>query len=65
MVYLAKKDGKVIGGVAQVAGPTYDKGKWIVGVKLDGEKISDMGFLVSPNLNKVLQAGKRKFAKLV
>ena len=36
-VYLAKKDGKVIGGVAQVAGPTYDKGKLIVGVKLDGE----------------------------
>ena len=36
-VYLAKKDGKVIGGVAQVAGPTYDKGKLIVGVKIDGE----------------------------
>ena len=35
------------------------------GVKLDGEKISDMGYVVTPNLNKVLQAGKRKFAKLV
>ena len=35
------------------------------GVKLDGEKISDMGFVVTPALNKVLQAGKRKFAKLV
>lgn len=35
------------------------------GVKLDGEKISDMGFVIQPNLNKVLQAGKRKFAKLV
>ena len=35
------------------------------GVKLDGEKISDMGFVVKPNMNKVLQAGKRKFAKLV
>ena len=35
------------------------------GVKLDGEKIADMGFIVTPNLNKVLQAGKRKFAKLV
>ena len=35
------------------------------GVKLDGEKISDMGFMVTANMNKVLQAGKRKFAKLV
>lgn len=35
------------------------------GVKLDGEKIADMGFIVTPSLNKVLQAGKRKFAKLV
>ncbi|MCQ2754530.1 MAG: tyrosine--tRNA ligase [bacterium] len=35
------------------------------GVKLEGEKISDMGYVVTPNLNKVLQAGKRKFAKLV
>lgn len=35
------------------------------GVKLDGEKISDMNFVVTPNMDKVLQAGKRKFAKLV
>lgn len=35
------------------------------GVKLDGEKISDMAFIVTPSMNKVLQAGKRKFAKLV
>ena len=35
------------------------------GVKLDGEKISDMGFVVTPKMEKVLQAGKRKFAKLV
>ena len=35
------------------------------GVKLDGEKISDMGFVVMPNMDKVLQAGKRKFAKLI
>ena len=34
-------------------------------VKLDGEKISDMSFTVVPNMEKVLQAGKRKFAKLV
>lgn len=35
------------------------------GVKIDGEKISDMNFVVTPNMDKVLQAGKRKFAKLV
>lgn len=35
------------------------------GVKLDGEKISDMTLVVTPNMDKVLQAGKRKFAKLV
>lgn len=35
------------------------------GVKLDGEKLSDMTFMVTPNMDKVLQAGKRKFAKLV
>lgn len=35
------------------------------GVKLDGEKISDMNFVVTPNMDKVLQAGKRKFAKLI
>ena len=34
-------------------------------VKIDGEKISDMGFVVKPQMDVVLQAGKRKFAKLV
>ena len=34
--YLAKKNGKVIGGVAQVSGPTYDKGKIIVGIDTNG-----------------------------
>ena len=34
--YLAKKDDKVCGGVCQVSGPTYDKGKIIVGVDLKG-----------------------------
>lgn len=34
--YLAKKGGKVCGGVCQVSGPTYDKGKIIVGVDLKG-----------------------------
>ena len=35
------------------------------GVKLDGEKLSDMAFVVKPGMDVVLQAGKRKFAKLV
>lgn len=35
-VYLAKKGGAVVGGVAQVEGPTYDKGKLIVGVDKNG-----------------------------
>ena len=35
------------------------------GVKLDGEKLSDMSYMVKPNMDVVLQAGKRKFAKLV
>ena len=35
------------------------------GVKLDGEKLTDMAFMVKPNMDVVLQAGKRKFAKLV
>ena len=35
------------------------------GVKIDGEKISDMGFVIKPQMDVVLQAGKRKFAKLV
>jgi len=35
------------------------------GVKLDGEKITDMSYSVSFEKEIVLQAGKRKFAKLV
>ena len=35
------------------------------GVKIDGEKISDMGFVVKPQMDVVLLAGKRKFVKLV
>lgn len=34
--YLAKKNDKVAGGVCQVSGPTYDKGKIIVGVDNKG-----------------------------
>ncbi len=35
------------------------------GVKIDGEKLSDMAYTVKPGMDVVLQAGKRKFAKLV
>lgn len=35
------------------------------GVKIDGEKITDMSYAVSFEDSVVLQAGKRKFAKLV
>ena len=35
------------------------------GVKLDGEKISDMSYSISVEESVILQAGKRKFAKLV
>lgn len=35
------------------------------GVKIDGEKITDMGYTISFEESIVLQAGKRKFAKLV
>ena len=35
------------------------------GVKLEGEKVTDMGLIVNPGENKVLQAGKRKYAKLI
>ncbi len=35
-VYIAKKAGSVIGGIAQVTGPTYDKGTIMVGISNDG-----------------------------
>ena len=35
------------------------------GVKLDGEKVTDMSLVLHPGMNVVLQAGKRKFTKLV
>ena len=35
------------------------------GVKLDSEKISDVGYIVNLSSDVILQAGKRKFAKLV
>lgn len=35
------------------------------GVKVDGEKIADMGYIFNFTESVILQAGKRKFAKLV
>lgn len=35
------------------------------GVKINGEKISDTAFILTPAMDVVLQAGKRKFTKLV
>ncbi len=35
-VYEAKQGGNLVGAVAQVEGPTYDKGKLIVGLDLNG-----------------------------
>lgn len=35
-VYLAKQNGATVGGVAEVSGPTYDRGTLIVGMKTDG-----------------------------
>ena len=35
------------------------------GVKIDGEKIADMAYTLTFNESVILQAGKRKFAKLV
>ena len=35
------------------------------GVKINGEKITDLSYTISFEDNVVLQAGKRKFAKLV
>ena len=35
-IYVAKKDGKIIGGAAQVTGPTYDQGTILIGITTDG-----------------------------
>lgn len=35
-MYLAKQGNKIIGGAAQVSGPTYDQGTILVGMKTDG-----------------------------
>ena len=35
-IYVAKKDGVIVGGAAQVTGPTYDQGTILIGIKADG-----------------------------
>ena len=35
-IYVAKKDGKIVGGAAQVTGPTYDQGSILIGMTGDG-----------------------------
>ena len=35
-IYVAKKDGIIVGGAAQVTGPTYDQGSILIGIKTDG-----------------------------
>jgi electron transport complex protein RnfG len=35
-IYVAKKDGQIVGGAAQVTGPTYDQGSILVGMRTDG-----------------------------
>lgn len=43
-IYVAKKDGSIIGGAAQVTGPTYDQGSILIGIKTDGN-VTGLKFL--------------------
>ena len=63
-------DGKAILDLLLELGFTQSKGegKRLIqggGVKIAGEKIADIAYVVSLTEDVVLQAGKRKFAKLV
>lgn len=63
-------DGKQIVDLLLELGFTQSKGegKRLIqggGVKLDGEKISDLAYTIRLEKDVILQAGKRKFAKLV
>lgn len=35
-IYVAKKGSEIVGGAAQVTGPTYDQGSILIGIKTDG-----------------------------
>ncbi|MBR1639660.1 MAG: FMN-binding protein [Treponema sp.] len=43
-IYVAKKDGSIVGGAAQVTGPTYDQGTILIGIKTDGS-VAGLKFL--------------------
>lgn len=66
--YLAKENDSVIGAVVQVSGPTYDKGKIIVGINVDGSvsgmqilELSDSpGFGLKANDPSFILAGSQK-----
>ena len=63
-------DGKALVDLLLELGFTQSKGegKRLIqggGVKLGGEKIADVAYVISLDADVVLQAGKRKFAKLV
>ena len=63
-------DGKLMVDLLLELGFTQSKGegKRLIqggGVKLDNEKITDLAYVVSFDKDVILQAGKRKFAKLV
>ena len=63
-------DGKLIVDLLLELNFTQSKGegKRLIqggGVKLDGEKITDLAYVIKLDKDVILQAGKRKFAKLV
>jgi len=70
-VILAKKDGKITGGAAQVSGPTYDRGTIFVGLNADGSvaglkflKLSDSpGFGLKANDPTFKLASGKTFAQ--
>ena len=43
-IYVAKKGNEIVGGAAQVTGPTYDQGSILIGMKTDGS-ITGLKFL--------------------
>jgi electron transport complex protein RnfG len=43
-IYVAKKGNEIVGGAAQVTGPTYDQGSILIGMKTDGS-VTGLKFL--------------------
>ena len=50
-MYVAKKGNEIVGGAAQVSGPTYDQGTILIGIKTDGS-VTGLKFL------KLTEAGR-------